>query len=80
MDAKETAAVIEKIFQRIVGLPAPPLEKPRAEIAPWDSLRHAQLIIELQKQLALRFTTDEILRMETYGALLDIAATKLTRR
>jgi acyl carrier protein len=55
-----------------------------ADIADWDSVRHIDLIIALEKALNIRFVTAEIGRMkqpdQKVGNLIELIEAKIKRR
>jgi acyl carrier protein len=46
------------------------------DVAGWDSLGHVRLVTQLQEQFGVEFEVDEIMRMETVGAIKEILATR----
>ena len=77
-EPNEIEKTLRKLFVRDVGsVPIDPTT-PRQEVAAWDSLRHAQLIIDVQKQFGFNFSMTEILQCESYEDLLNIVLTKMT--
>jgi acyl carrier protein len=77
MNPQEVEEKLAKIFVKVVRIPVPPADQPRREIPLWDSLQHAQLILELQKEFKIRFTTDEILCGDSYATMLKMLQQKL---
>jgi acyl carrier protein len=64
------------IFIRDVGAVPEDISTPRQDIPAWDSLRHAQLIISIQKQFGFRFAMTEILQCESYENLRNLVLAK----
>lgn len=68
----------ERIFREVMGLgPQAAIDAVRKEeLAAWDSLRHAELVIRLQKDLGIRLTIEEIQGLSSVSALREIVARK----
>lgn len=43
----------------------------------WDSINHVKLLIALEKELNIRFASDEIQGLVNVGALIDLLEKKL---
>jgi acyl carrier protein len=65
-----------ELFVRYIGFEPIDVLIRREEIPAWDSLRHAELIIALQREFSFRFSMNELLRSETYQSLLDVVLAK----
>lgn len=50
------------------------------DIDDWDSLTHIQLILEIEKAFAVKFTIEEITKTQNVGEFIDILATKITKK
>jgi acyl carrier protein len=48
----------------------------RGKFEVWDSLNHLLLISEIESELAISFTTDEVLRIKTFKDLREIVESK----
>ena len=48
----------------------------RDNLEAWTSLNHLLLVTDVEEQLGIRFTTDEVLRIHTYRDLREIVSTK----
>ncbi|MBP3228389.1 MAG: acyl carrier protein [Bacteroidaceae bacterium] len=48
-----------------------------ADIDEWDSLSHVQLIVAVEQEFGLRFTSREILRWQNVGEMAEAIAAKL---
>ena len=48
-----------------------------ADIAGWDSFNHMILIMEIEEEFSISFTTEEIGKMAHIGRLIEIIQTKL---
>ncbi|MFN8209194.1 MAG: acyl carrier protein [Bacteroidales bacterium] len=69
---------LQNIFREILKLPA--LEFTRgtspSDVPEWGSLNHVRLIAALEKEMQVRFTLDELMEMNSVGAILDILEKK----
>lgn len=45
----------------------------------WDSMGHMLLITELEKQLQVKFEYDDILAMDSVGAIIKVVTDKYSR-
>ena len=43
----------------------------------WDSLTHVQLIVAVEKEFAVKFSTVEIMKMKNVGEFIDLINKKL---
>jgi len=48
-------------------------------ISGWDSLRHIQLMLELERELSISFSTEEVSRTPLFDSLILVCAEKLAR-
>lgn len=47
------------------------------DIEDWDSLTHMQLIVEIEKEYGIRFTTAEVKKAANVGEFIQIIESKL---
>ncbi|OAV71540.1 acyl carrier protein [Bacteroidales bacterium Barb4] len=47
------------------------------DVDEWDSLSHIQLVVTIEKQLRIKFTSKEILFWKNVGEMIDCIAIKL---
>ncbi|OAV72835.1 acyl carrier protein [Bacteroidales bacterium Barb6] len=47
------------------------------DVDEWDSLSHIQLVVTIEKQLRIKFTSKEILSWKNVGEMIDCIAIKL---
>jgi acyl carrier protein len=48
----------------------------RENLEAWTSLNHLLLVTDVEEQLEVRFTTDEVLKIHTYRDLREIVSAK----
>lgn len=48
------------------------------DVSDWDSINHVKLLIALEKELNIRFASDEIQGLVNVGALIDLLEKKLS--
>ena len=48
----------------------------RGKFEAWDSLNHLLLISEIENELVMSFTTEEVLRIKTFKDLREIVESK----
>lgn len=46
------------------------------DIEGWDSLTHFQMIMEVEMEFGIKFTTDEIANLATVGELMNLIESK----
>ena len=54
------AATFWKLFSRVLGRPVAPGHYTREELPEWDSLRHIELVFELEQALGIEIDADAI--------------------
>ena len=47
------------------------------DIDAWDSLTHVQLIVAVEKQFQVKFSTVEVMKMKNVGEFIDLIDRKL---
>ena len=48
-----------------------------ADVEGWDSLRHIELIINIETFYSIKFSTKEIMSVENIGSLVDLVNKKI---
>lgn len=68
-------------FRSIFGDPALQLTRSTTaeDVAGWDSLMHINLIVAVEKEFNIRFTTLEVMGFSNVGDLADTISMKLQR-
>lgn len=75
MDQKDIDTIIN-IFSHIMGIPKNELNDSIAYNShpAWDSLKHLQLISELETEFDIEFDMDDIIAMENFGLVRELTA------
>ena len=50
-----------------------------SQVPGWDSLRHVQILLAVEKEYSIRFKTLEVLRLKNIGELQTLVERKLTQ-
>lgn len=78
MDRSEILKQVQDIFRDILDDEEIVLEDSTTanDVEGWDSLTHIQLIVAIEKQFKIKFTSKEILSWRNIGEMLDSIVTK----
>lgn len=78
MDRSELLKTVQVIFRDILDDEEIVLEDSTTadDVEGWDSLTHIQLIVAIEKQFKIKFTSKEILSWRNVGDMLDSIAAK----
>ncbi len=49
-----------RMFSRVLGRPVPPGRHERAQLPEWDSLRHVELVFEIEEQFGITVPQEAI--------------------
>ena len=76
MDRSEILKQVQDIFRDILDDEEIVLEDSTTanDVEGWDSLTHIQLIVAIEKQFKIKFTSKEILSWRNIGEMLDSIA------
>lgn len=79
MERKDILARIQDVFREELELDDLLLadETTADDVEEWDSLSHIQLVVALEKEFGLKFTSREILSWDNIGDLVDCINKKL---
>lgn len=80
MDRKEFFEKLNEIFADVLDLDETPNltdETSADDIEEWDSLSHIQLIVAIEKEFKLKFTSLEIMKWNNVGEMVDSMIQKL---
>ena len=69
---------MKELFSRVFGVPVDQVndDLQRGKLEVWDSLNHLLLITEIERELSVQFTTDEVLSANTFKDIKHILAKK----
>ncbi len=75
MDQEQIDIIID-IFSVVMGIPKPELNDTIAYNShpAWDSLKHLQLISELETAFEIEFDMDDVIAMENFGLVRELTA------
>ena len=78
MERQEIFEKLNEIFCDVLDLDEVELtdETSADDIEEWDSLSHIQLIVAIEKEFKLKFTSKEIMSWKNVGEMVDCILTK----
>ena len=78
MERQEIFEKLNEIFCDVLDLDEVELtdETSAEDIEEWDSLSHIQLIVAIEKEFKLKFTSKEIMSWKNVGEMVDCIITK----
>jgi acyl-coenzyme A synthetase/AMP-(fatty) acid ligase/acyl carrier protein len=68
------------VFNKIFKTNYQSVDIPKADVSSWDSMRHAELVIALQKKFGIKFEAKDIVQVENLNQLSKIINQKSLRR
>ena len=81
MEPQEIYTRLTPIFREVLDddelVPTPELTA--RDLPDWDSLRHIRLIVTVERELGVKFTTAEIAALENVGQFVALIGAKLGR-
>lgn len=80
MEREEIFGKLNEIFEDVLDLDESPeltVATTANDIEEWDSLSHIQLIVAIEKEFKLKFTSQEILKWNTVGEMVDTIIARL---
>jgi acyl carrier protein len=79
MERNEILKKVEEVFREELELDDLELtdETTADDVEEWDSLSHVQLVVALEKDFGIKFSSREILSWENIGDLVDCIEKKL---
>lgn len=78
MDKNEILAKVQEIFQDILDNEDIELtfDTTADDVEEWDSLSHVQLVVAIEKDFDIKFTSKEIMSWNKVGDMIDCIANK----
>jgi acyl carrier protein len=75
----EILQTLTGIFREVLDEPSLVLREDTtaADVESWDSLNHIDLIVAVERQFGVRFTTREVTSLKNVGELADLTQAKL---
>ena len=79
MEKTEILAKLQEIYRNVLDNEDIVLtnETTADDIEEWDSLTHVQLVVAIEKDFKIKFSSKEILSWQNVGDLVDCVANKL---
>ncbi len=80
MEREEVFSKLNEIFEDVLDLDETPQltdSTSANDIEEWDSLSHIQLIVAIEKAFKLKFTSQEILKWNNVGEMVDTITSRL---
>lgn len=79
MEPQEIYTRLTPIFRDVLDDDAlvPTPELTARDVPDWDSLRHIRLIVTVERELGIKFTTAEISALENVGQFVALIGSKL---
>jgi len=78
MPEKDLMSTLTAVFQTVFGDETLSLSRATTarDVEGWDSLMHINLIVAVEREFKIRFTTREIAGLQDVGELLDLIGSK----
>ena len=78
MNKKEILTKMQEVFQNILDNEDIELtfDTTADDIEEWDSLSHVQLVVEIEKEFGVKFTSKEIMSWNKVGDMIDCISKK----
>lgn len=78
MDKNEILAKVQEVFQDILDNEDIELtvDTTAEDVEEWDSLSHVQLVVAIEKEFGIKFTSKEIMSWAKIGDMIDCIANK----
>ncbi len=78
MEEKDIAVKLESVFQRVLERNDITItrEMTADDVENWDSLRHVQLVTQVEEAFGVKFKLREVLGLKNVGDLIDLIQIK----
>lgn len=78
MDKNQILADVQEIFREVLDNEEIEInfETVADDIEEWDSLSHIQLIVAIEKQFKIKFSSKELMEWKTIGDMIDCICSK----
>jgi acyl carrier protein len=78
MEEKDIAVKLESVFQSVLERDDITItrEMTADDVENWDSLRHVQLVIQVEEAFGVKFKLREVLGLKNVGDLIDLIQIK----
>jgi acyl carrier protein len=67
---------VRDILETALGTPLPGDDATRADIEPWDSLLHLEVVFMLEEEFGVRFSAEEVAELNSVSAIVAILESK----
>jgi acyl carrier protein len=79
MEERELWRRLGEAFAAVFGEPIELTPQTTAEdVYGWDSVRHVELLVAIERAFGIRFTTGEVATLESVGELADLVSQRTT--
>jgi acyl carrier protein len=78
MEEKDIAVKLESVFQRVLERNDITITRDMTadDVENWDSLRHVQLVTQVEEAFGVKFKLREVLGLKNVGDLIDLIQMK----
>lgn len=78
MNSIEATPRLTTIIERMFDVPGDSISRTTTaqDVEGWDSLTHIDLIVAVEREFKVRFTTAEVVSLQNVGELIDLVAKK----
>ena len=79
MDKNDILQIVTEVFKDVLDNEKVILnrETTAMDVDDWDSLNHIQLVVAVERRFGIRFNSQEILRWNNVGEMIDSISAKL---
>ena len=79
MDKNDILQTVTEVFKDVLDNEKVTLsrETTAMDVDDWDSLNHIQLVVAVERRFGIRFNSQEILRWNNVGEMIDSISAKL---